>query len=171
MTLALPSKDHIFHRQSLEDLAIPDCALKCFINALTNDNCDSETDIKCHCTKGNVLAVAKPCVEKKCNDKEQAETASNLVTSSTPTSSDPTLQASSSTTSLPSNPTQGQTNPTSPAPNTSQPTDISSTNPTGRPAMPTDTPLALLPPGSRPLSPGAKAGISLSVSIFVLAIL
>ncbi|KAF2474474.1 uncharacterized protein BDR25DRAFT_340298 [Lindgomyces ingoldianus] len=203
-------------QSSLDNLDIPKCALQCFINALANDGCKSETDFECHCSKGNILSSAASCVDKGCNDSDQA-TAFAIIRSAckevgvdigngdgndggSKSSSTMTMDKGSSTsktdgktstktpdssTSLPSSstsssPSRPNTNPnpgpgntiSSPAPSTL----ISSRLPTiSRPAstplaMPTDTPLALLPtPHS--LSPGVKAGISISVTVFASAIL
>ncbi|KAF2242670.1 hypothetical protein BU26DRAFT_510496 [Trematosphaeria pertusa] len=88
--------------------------------------------------------------------------------------------AASSPSSTPSeNPSSDTPNPQptaapapAPAPTGSNPSASTSSSPssTSPPPMPTDTPLALLPT-DRQLSPGAKAGISLSVSILTLSVL
>ncbi|KAF2184961.1 hypothetical protein K469DRAFT_447339, partial [Zopfia rhizophila CBS 207.26] len=52
---------------------IPKCALQCFISSLNNDGCKSETDFQCHCSKGNILAAASPCVRKECNEGDEEE--------------------------------------------------------------------------------------------------
>ncbi|KAF2684850.1 hypothetical protein K458DRAFT_388544 [Lentithecium fluviatile CBS 122367] len=80
--------------------------------------------------------------------------------------------ATSSSTSPATTPTSSPSPvaPTSSSPSSSHSNPSDQPAPTSSPPMPTDTPLALLPP-NRQLSPAAKAGISVSVSVFASAIL
>ncbi|KAF2003553.1 hypothetical protein P154DRAFT_561317 [Amniculicola lignicola CBS 123094] len=183
---------HNVHRQSsFADLKLPDCALTCFLTTLTSDGCDNEVDFKCHCTNGNVLSAAGPCLEKGCNGDDRAtgiarvkagcsafdmgdggdenrrsssregiSTRSPQATSSTESSSRTSTSPTSSNIQSPP-----RSSPSETPPDTSRgSTSANSTPQPTEPPMPTDTPLALLP-NPRTLSPGAKAGISLSVTL------
>ncbi|KAF2112359.1 hypothetical protein BDV96DRAFT_664720 [Lophiotrema nucula] len=210
---ALPPSD-LIRRQSqstLSSLQIPSCALACFINTLTTDGCASETDFKCHCSKGNILGKSAACVQKACSDADEKDAERKLKagcasvgvdvgdggdgddgdgTSSTARSgpssatsiSSSSATGSSSTSSPTSSSSLGQNpNPDEPtaapapaptaSPPSSSPTSTLSRSSKIQPAMPTDTPLALLPPSSRPLSTSAKVGIGLSVSILFSSLL
>ncbi|KAF2013624.1 hypothetical protein BU24DRAFT_241830 [Aaosphaeria arxii CBS 175.79] len=97
-----------------------------------------------------------------------------------PTTQDtnPTASISSSTNTQTPNPAPGNpANGPTQLPPPSAPTDIptqsnpdNTSSPTDPPPMPTDTPLALLPT-DRQLSPGAKAGIGVSVSLLFTSLL
>lgn len=50
---------------------IPQCAVACFVDPLTNDGCSALTDFKCHCEKSDSLfASVTPCVQGACTAAE-----------------------------------------------------------------------------------------------------
>ncbi|KAK2736453.1 hypothetical protein FQN55_001629 [Onygenales sp. PD_40] len=51
---------------------IPECALNCFVEALTTDGCSALTDFECHCKKPELPGKITPCVEKACEPADQS---------------------------------------------------------------------------------------------------
>ncbi|KAH7077387.1 hypothetical protein FB567DRAFT_535160 [Paraphoma chrysanthemicola] len=183
-------------RQSpLSALRLPKCALQCFVDSILNDGCANEADFACHCGVGDFLHKATVCVGQGCSTAEETDTfakvraacsaigggnggvgagaGSGISTAAgipspsgglvftAPTSS----QQGPITTSRNSRP-PSSTESTTPALSTATSAPSSSSAPpTPDPSMP----LALVPPSSQ-LSDGAKAGISVSVTVFALGI-
>ncbi|OCK86488.1 CFEM-domain-containing protein, partial [Lepidopterella palustris CBS 459.81] len=52
---------------------IPNCALNCFVNALTTDGCSGLTDFACHCKKTDLISNVTPCVQAACSADDQAK--------------------------------------------------------------------------------------------------
>ncbi|KAL4898112.1 hypothetical protein BDV59DRAFT_166231 [Aspergillus ambiguus] len=50
---------------------IPQCALQCFVTALTQDGCPQLTDFACHCQKPQLVGTITPCVQQNCPDINQ----------------------------------------------------------------------------------------------------
>lgn len=63
----------------LSSLLIPQCALACYLDALPNDGCTLEIDLKCHCSTGNILGLAEPCVEAGCSKTDQEDAKQKVV--------------------------------------------------------------------------------------------
>ncbi|ORY11451.1 hypothetical protein BCR34DRAFT_484195, partial [Clohesyomyces aquaticus] len=70
-SFAAPQPQSQTSLNDLKSLNIPKCALQCFIDALSNDGCNSETDFSCHCTDGKVLSSATSCVDKACSTSDK----------------------------------------------------------------------------------------------------
>ncbi|KAF2652547.1 hypothetical protein K491DRAFT_718842 [Lophiostoma macrostomum CBS 122681] len=212
-----PARPLAIRQSSLDNLALPDCALQCFLVSLTNDGCETETDFKCHCQKGLILSSAASCLKSKCESADREKAVQQVASgcnsvgvdigggddngsTSTSTDDNPSLtvgpsstdasKASTTQENSPSNaaaptsstfdsstptsdPASGPTNPVEPTTSHTDPSQGVGTTTSTRsnlPSSPTNTPLALLPT-DRQLSSGAKAGISVSVTVLAATVL
>ncbi|KAF2831863.1 hypothetical protein CC86DRAFT_442317 [Ophiobolus disseminans] len=180
----------LYGRQSsFAALQLPQCALPCFLKSILTDGCASETDFACHCGAGNIVGEATACIEQGCSKNDEAEAFGKMSAacgaiggrsmsgggSSTTMSSTTRDGAGSSTSGLlasassQSSASLASSSQRTPAPNPSRtPTPSPPSTLSSRPS-PTSPPLSLLPPSSQ-LSPGAKAGLSVSLSLLALSI-
>ncbi|KAF2280768.1 uncharacterized protein EI97DRAFT_438214 [Westerdykella ornata] len=169
----------VTRQSSFESLALPTCALTCFITTLTTDGCDNETDFQCHCRGGRALASAQNCLNTGCGETDRKEatdkvgfacravgmdmgnTGSNEDRSSA--SSSPTLQVTTSTTQSQAAPSTASVTITS----TSSPSSLTTSAIPSTTSIPNPTNMPFAPrPSNRQLSAGAKAGITLSITLF-----
>ncbi|KAK7528852.1 uncharacterized protein IWZ02DRAFT_429417 [Phyllosticta citriasiana] len=59
----------VAYSQAVTDL--PNCAVNCFVQVLSNDGCSSLGDFECHCKKPGLVESVTPCVEKACSVADQ----------------------------------------------------------------------------------------------------
>ncbi|EUC38583.1 hypothetical protein COCCADRAFT_32243 [Bipolaris zeicola 26-R-13] len=191
---AIPHAIYPRQASPIAGLQLPGCALRCLITELVQDGCAGEADFTCHCRGGKLMQASSACIAQGCGSVQRDEAdakvqgwcrtvmdddgGSSIASSST---------SASTTSSTPSNgqeaavPNQSSTNTAtvSQSTNTIRSTAPAST-PTGTPVNPprsssqpasgtpsaTGTPVPALPESEPPtLSPGAKAGIGISVAI------
>ncbi|KAK7563480.1 CFEM domain-containing protein [Phyllosticta paracitricarpa] len=62
----------VAYSQAVTDL--PNCAVNCFVQVLSNDGCSSLGDFECHCKKPGLVESVTPCVEKACSVADQEST-------------------------------------------------------------------------------------------------
>ncbi|KAG2416754.1 hypothetical protein HFD88_007970 [Aspergillus terreus] len=143
---------------------IPQCALQCFVTALTQDGCSQLTDFACHCQKPQLVGSVTPCVQQNCPDINQQASVSNVVVSqcsqvghpiSVPPVK-PTTTTAATTTAAPT----GATTP-SPSPSPPKTTPIPTAPvppPQSSPAVPPGPPSPMPPhPSAPPTNTGAGA--------------
>ncbi|KAL5364919.1 CFEM domain-containing protein [Aspergillus floccosus] len=121
---------------------IPQCALQCFVTALTQDGCSQLTDFACHCQKPQLVGSVTPCVQQNCPDINQQASVSNVVVSQCSQVGHPI--------SVP------PVKPTTTAAATTTPAPTGATTPTPSPTKTTPIPTAPAPPP--PSSPAAPSG-------------
>lgn len=106
---------------------IPQCALGCYLDALPNDGCVLEIDLRCHCSSGNILGISESCVEASCSQEDQSNATQKVIKACMavgvspwvpPTHMSSTSSSSSSLSSsaIPSSATPTPTAETTPAP-------------------------------------------------------
>ncbi|KAH7073083.1 hypothetical protein BKA63DRAFT_57143 [Paraphoma chrysanthemicola] len=186
-------------RQSpLSALRLPKCALQCFVDSILNDGCANEADFACHCGVGDFLQKATVCVGQGCSTAEATDTFAKVRAACSAVGggnggvgAGPSRSGSGTSTAAGISsssiglvftaPTSSQQGPITTSRNSRPPPSTESITPTSSPATsspisssatPTPDPtmpLALVPPSSQ-LSDGAKAGVSVSVTVFALAI-
>ncbi|KAF1935969.1 hypothetical protein EJ02DRAFT_482781, partial [Clathrospora elynae] len=191
---------HIISTHQLQSsfgvLQLPTCALTCFLHSILADGCASETDFTCHCGQGNAVGKAAACIAQGCDTADGADAMKKVSAACAAVSGrghgagNAAGSSSSSTTTISSDlatSTVGAT-PSSPSPSTTITSSLTRSGPTFvatttmkassvfvsqtsiQSAAPTDFPLAPLQHNTQ-LSPGAKAGISISVSAVALSAL
>ncbi|GES60131.1 CFEM-domain-containing protein [Aspergillus terreus] len=143
---------------------IPQCALQCFVTALTQDGCSQLTDFACHCQKPQLVGSVTPCVQQNCPDINQQASVSNVVVSqcsqvghpiSVPPVKPTTTTAAATTTAAPTGATTPSPSP-SPAKTTPIPT-APAPPPPSSPAVPPGPP-SPMPPHPSPPPTGTGAG-------------
>ncbi|KAK7529315.1 hypothetical protein IWX49DRAFT_558128 [Phyllosticta citricarpa] len=67
----------VAYSQAVTDL--PNCAVNCFVQVLSNDGCSSLGDFECHCKKPGLVESVTPCVEKACSVADQETVVKDVV--------------------------------------------------------------------------------------------
>ncbi|KAK8156314.1 hypothetical protein IWX90DRAFT_226254 [Phyllosticta citrichinensis] len=67
----------VAYSQAITDL--PNCAVNCFVQVLSNDGCSSLGDFECHCKKPGLVESVTPCVEKACSVADQETVVKDVV--------------------------------------------------------------------------------------------
>ncbi|KAK8193074.1 hypothetical protein HDK77DRAFT_506688 [Phyllosticta capitalensis] len=140
----------VAYSQAVTDL--PNCAVNCFVNVLSNDGCSSLGDFECHCKKPGLVDSVTPCVEKACSVADQETVVKDVVALcqeygvhlTIPATKTATAPGYSAPTSSPAAPVNNN-----PAPTTG------TTAPAGVPVVPSSSaPGAVAPPAkSAPVAP------------------
>ena len=65
--------------KQFSNIVIPDCALSCYLNELVVDGCAQEVDLRCHCSRGDILRKTESCVEAACSKQEQNEATQKVI--------------------------------------------------------------------------------------------